>query len=94
MSFQEKIKVAEYSQHIISIFMHSNAYRKSHKNCWRSITDCKVEPHRTVIYVTHFRKHSIEMNAINRCPSESGQPRVMKADCDELAGKLMEEILE
>lgn len=86
--------MTEYSQHIISIFMHPNAYRKPYKNCWRSIADCKVEPHWTVIYVTHFRKHSIEMNAINRRPSESGQPRVMKADGDELAGKLMEEILE
>jgi hypothetical protein len=43
-----------------------------------------------VIDVTHFCEHSIEMNTIDSCPSESSQPRVMKTNCDELTGELIE----
>jgi hypothetical protein len=71
--------------------VHANTHREADEQCGRSVADGKVKSHRTVIYVTHFCQHSVEMNAVDGCPGESRQPRVMQANGDEFARELWKE---
>jgi hypothetical protein len=58
-------------QHIVSIFVNSDTNRKSNKDRWCSVANCKVEAHRSMVDVTHFSQHSVEMNAVDSCPCKS-----------------------
>lgn len=75
-------------QHVVAILVNSDTDRKADKYCWRSIANREIETHRAVINIAHFSQHSIKMNAINGRPSESCQPRIMKANGDQLAWEL------
>lgn len=79
----------EYLQVKVSILISPHTNSESDNNSRKCVSHSVVEPHLSVIDVTEFGEHSIEMHRVDQSPREGTKPSVMEADGDKLAGELV-----